>query len=68
MAVTSNYPGTAYLNLYKRTSSGNKLLYRTTKSGRNPGLSLWVPYDGGSWFETYGFNSSNGSASGSDNC
>ncbi|HEY5988143.1 MAG TPA: hypothetical protein VIV12_17480 [Streptosporangiaceae bacterium] len=69
MAVTSNYYGTGYVNIYKRTSSGNLLVARATGSGKNFYLRAIEPRSSGySYFETYGFNSSNGSASGGDNC
>jgi hypothetical protein len=68
MRVDSDEYGTGYVNVYKRTSSGNLLVSRATASGRHFGLDAYEPRGPYTYFATYGFNATTGSRSGSDNC
>jgi hypothetical protein len=69
MSVNSNYYGTGYVNVYRRTSSGNVLVARAARSGRSFYIAATEPYQSGrSYFATWGFNSSGGSASEGMSC
>jgi hypothetical protein len=69
MYVQSTQYGTGYVNIYKRTSSGNILVEHRTKSGENFSLYAYEPRQSGyGYFATAGFNASSFSRSGGDNC
>jgi hypothetical protein len=67
--VTSGGNGTAYVNIYKRSSSGNLLVARTTKYGNDIFLHAYEPYSSGSsYFATMGFNGWQGNVSAGIDC
>jgi hypothetical protein len=68
MTVSSNEYGTGYVNIYKRTRSGNVLVARATRSGTSFRLTAYEPYQPYNYFATYGFNARTGSRSGGDDC
>jgi hypothetical protein len=69
MYVDSIESGTGYVNIYKRTSSGNVLVEHRTKSGTFFRLYAYEPRQSGySYFATAGFNARSFSRSGGDNC
>ena len=69
MSVSSDEYGTGYANIYRRTSSGNVLVARVTRSGRSFYMDAYEPrVAGASYFETFGFNSPLHNVSGSDPC
>jgi hypothetical protein len=69
ISVSSSASGTGYVNIYKRSSSGNLLVARSTASGKDLFLHAYEPYSSGrSYFATMGFNGPQGSASAGIDC
>jgi hypothetical protein len=64
----SNVTGTGYVNLYKRTTSGDILYVHVTHRGRSFFQQARYPYRTGYWFATYGFNGPGVNASGGERC
>jgi hypothetical protein len=62
--VSSGASGTAYVNIYRRSSPSNVLVEHRTQYGSDIFLHAYEPYvSGRSYFATMGFNGPQGNAS-----